>query len=656
MLRHNPAMNNIKYRPEIDGLRALAIIGVVLYHAGVGLVASGFVGVDVFFVISGYLITSLILRERLDTGRVDLMEFYARRTRRLLPILIVVCVVTILLSIWFVPGYSGKSEVALSAASSFVFAANFYFQHVSGGYFDADAAMMPLLHLWSLGVEEQFYLVWPIFLIVVAKTKRSRMLMVTFLLAAASIGLAEYLIREGSDSAFFQVLPRLWELAAGGLIAMLPSRPSRGALAAVYVGAATIVAAMCELLPITHFPGIGAAPAVLGAALILWGAHGKGNLGWVGYALRCWPMVMIGRISYSLYLWHWSLFAMARANRIGPLPSVDLFGLIVLALILSIASYRWIEQPWRQRRGDRPRRTVVVGISLSVALALASLATARVIDSQAATGPRVTGISRDRPSNMERCHAEGVRRVPSRPDPSCASKPGKIDTVIWGDSHALAWQPFSWAIADGAAINVTRDACAPVLDWESREHAVAQIELCKQSNEMAMDFLTETRPHTLIIAARWHRYLESTDSNVFASKLAATIARASKSVGRVLIVGPTPELSARAQQCVDINRLEACAESKTHYLARTAIARNVLAQVARTNPGVEVIDPLDYFCNKDSCGVLRNGVPLYWDSNHVSVAAATGFAEQWKRSNAIRCTDEGLSKVDRTWCVEKAPR
>ncbi|UOF16498.1 acyltransferase [Lysobacter capsici] len=649
-------MSNINYRPEIDGLRALAIIGVVFYHAGVRPIASGFVGVDVFFAISGYLITSLILRERLDTGRVDLMGFYARRVRRLLPILIVVCVVTVLLSVWFVPGYSDKSAVAFSAASSFVFAANFYFQHVSGGYFDADAATMPLLHLWSLGVEEQFYLVWPIFLILVTKTKRSHMVAATFLLATTSIGFAEYLIREESDSAFFQMLPRLWELAAGGLIAMLPSRPSRGALAAVYVGAAIIIAAMCELLPTTHFPGMGAAGAVLGAALILWGVHGQGNLGGVGYFLRWRPMVMIGRISYSLYLWHWPLLAVAKANKIGSLHSVDLFGLVVLALILSIASYRWIEQPWRQRGGDRSRRTVVTGIFLSVVLAVASLATAWVIDSQAASGPRMTGISSDRPLNMERCHAEGGRAVPNRPDPSCASRPGKIDTVIWGDSHALAWQPFAWAITDGAAINVTRDACAPVLDWGSKEHAVTKVQLCRQSNDMAMDFLAEQRPHTLIIAARWHRYLESTDANAFASKLVATIARASKSVGRVLIIEPTPELSARAQQCVDLNRLDACAEPKSRYLARTAIARKVLAEVARTNSNVELIDPLDYFCNKNSCGVLRSGVPLYWDSNHVSVAAATGFAEQWKRRNATRCMHEAFNEAGGAACAVGAPR
>ena len=341
----------IRYRRDIDGLRAIAVLAVVAYHAGLG--GAGYVGVDVFFVISGYLITSLLLQEHAATGTIDLLAFYARRVRRIVPAAVLVVLATLGATMALLSA-GQVAETANSAGAALVFVANVYFQVNSGGYFDGPAERLPLLHLWSLSVEEQFYLAWPALLLLT----RSRKAFVV--LALASLALAEFWIARGSDAAFYQTPARFWELAAGGIVAASPARAlPRWALPA---GLVATLAACVVALP--HFPGLGALPAVLGASLLIAAVHGGASNAFL--ASR--PMVGIGLVSYSLYLWHWPLLALYRATTIEQALPVRL-ALCAVALLLAIATWRYVEQPFRRMRWPEAR-TVGVGAALSLVLAL----------------------------------------------------------------------------------------------------------------------------------------------------------------------------------------------------------------------------------------------------------------------------------------------
>ena len=215
----------MEYRSEIDGLRAIAVSSVVLYHAGVG--GAGYVGVDIFFVISGYLITRILTAEHAAAGRIDMLAFYARRVRRILPALVLVVLATVLASCIVLPPYDELRAAASSATAALLFVANLYFEFSTGGYFDPATDRLPLLHLWSLGVEEQFYLLWPLVLALVLRLSARQAGVCVCLLAGLSLLGAELLLHLGyTDAAFYQMPARFWELAAGGAIALWPRRRS----------------------------------------------------------------------------------------------------------------------------------------------------------------------------------------------------------------------------------------------------------------------------------------------------------------------------------------------------------------------------------------------------------------------------------------------
>lgn len=340
----------MRYVPAIDGLRAVAVLAVVAYHLGLP-VPAGFIGVDVFFVISGYLITRL-LRDELGAGGIDLWAFYARRAKRLLPALAVVLVATLLAGFYLLPA-AGHRPLLESAAAASLFGGNLYFMGM--GYFDGDAAQMPLLHLWSLGVEEQFYLLWPLVLILA----RRRLVLAVGLIAAASFALAQWEL--SSDSAFYLMPARAWELAVGALVALRPVRLPTGA---AWAGLALTLGAV--FVPMPTFPGVGAVPAVAGAALVIAAAQ-AGRQPWI---LTNRAMVGVGLVSYSLYLWHWPVIVLLADWHWA------LQGLLSLAL--AVASYWLVERPTRQMRA--PNRTTVLGALCGVvALAAVPMSIARTM-------------------------------------------------------------------------------------------------------------------------------------------------------------------------------------------------------------------------------------------------------------------------------------
>ena len=583
----------LRYHPEIDGLRAVAVLAVVAYHAGLG--GAGFVGVDVFFVISGYLITSLLLRDISATGRPDFAGFYARRVRRILPAAIFVTVASGWGAYLLLPPVEMK-QVFQSAAAAFVFGANFFFQLTTGDYFDAPAGQMPLLHLWSLGVEEQFYQLWPLALVWVLRTRRPRRSML--LIAAASLVLAQLLIAWRQEWAFYQMPPRFWELAAGGLIAMGPRRAMPAWVAEVGL---VVTVAAC-LYPLPQIPGIGVLPAVVGATTICAAAHGGGNPGLAGRFLRSKPMVGIGLISYSLYLWHWPLLAFYRATCVGE-PDLEIrLMLCAIAFPLAIASYRYIEQPFRQMH-HQTARTVAIGGVASLVLSLSACAIGMQPDSRIAQDPfpLATEAQNDLPPALCR-YSWNETEVPKCPDPAGAK------VAIWGDSMAYAWRPAMPA----PVVDLSHDSCPPLLDWMPDQARRVHF-ICRDFEAAAVNHIG--KQPILVIVARWR--LTGTQPQALRRTLEAVSAK----VRRVVLIGPTPELPDTVPRCIRKRAEAECALPRASFDQQAAPILAALRQAADGMSNVTVVDVTDYFCTAISCPPIKDGVPLYWDSHHPTVKA-----------------------------------
>jgi peptidoglycan/LPS O-acetylase OafA/YrhL len=393
------------FRPDVEGLRGVAVLLVVLFHAELLGVGGGFIGVDVFFVISGFLITGLLLRERLATGRIGLTAFYARRIRRLLPAAAVLLAVTIPV-VYLVLDPLSRGEALLDAAASALSVANIRFAITTGDYFAPTLAPSPFLHFWSLAVEEQFYLVWPALLLLATRGGRPRLaagLALTGVLVA-SLAASVLLTETAVSWAFYSLPTRAWQLALGGLLAIgatsLGRLPGLPLAAAGWVGLGMVLAAAFGLDAGTAYPGTAALLPTVGAAAMLLG--GERRFG-PGALLSTRPLRFLGRISYSLYLWHWPLLVLPAAVAIdGTLPLAVRVSLVAAAVVVSTASCLFVEEPFRH--GIRPlarlglpfppRATVTAGtaVILSLAIVAGGLAdrSTRELDGLAAGGPPIT--------------------------------------------------------------------------------------------------------------------------------------------------------------------------------------------------------------------------------------------------------------------------
>jgi len=614
----------LRYRPGIDGIRAIAVLGVVLYHAGIG-PPGGFVGVDVFFVISGFLITSLLEIELGATGRIDIAAFYARRARRLLPALGIVLTATVAAS-FFILSYGELKAALQSAAASVVFGANIFFQYTTGDYFGPDVNRLPLLHLWSLGVEEQYYLAWPVALWLSRRLPLSGRCAVFLSGAFASLSFSEWALYQGSQAAFYAMSSRWWELSLGALIAWTPCPGPRSSRWENWVGLALIGVAMSA--PTHHFPGIGALPATVGAGLLLHSSASKEGA-WRMLSSR--PMVLIGRISYPLYLWHWPLLALGTAAWPGQLPPSTRCALILIALVLAATTWHWVERPVHRTQVVAPRR--LIGAAIVASTAMAILATQLASLTPASPPPRDPGAAaeQDAPTNFRLCNNRMTTPAALPDEAVCVlggTAPPRV--AIWGDSHAMAFQPFAIAIAHRVgktAIAYSRDACTPTVDHDSGQAALF-ISRCRDFGELALR-RAETMD-TVILSARW----PGAPSAEFTASFSAMIDQLSGHVSHVIIIGPTPDLPASVPDCLRKASPHVCEVTRSAFVAKSAAIRQLLSSFPALHANVAYVEPLDFFCNQTVCPGVRDGMPLYWDDNHISWTAAVAFASQYLAHNA----------------------
>jgi peptidoglycan/LPS O-acetylase OafA/YrhL len=552
----------MKHIPAIDGLRAIAVLSVVAYHAGA---PAGFVGVDVFFVISGYLITGVLLE------RPPLVEFYARRARRILPAAFLCVLVTLALSFALLPS---AGDVARSAASAGLFVANVFFQHATGDYWSDSADTMPLLHLWSLSVEEQFYLLWPLLLLAGRR----------WLPWVAGISLALFAWWSYADpsAAFYQMPARAWELAAGGLIAAGYVRPIRFGLPLVLLAC---------LVPMPHWVAVPV--AVLGSTFLIASIHAGRSV----RVLEARPLVYVGLISYSLYLWHWPLLALDKAA--GGSSQVVRLELVGIAFVLAILSYRYVETPFRRMRTS-PRRAVAVGVACAALIA--------------ATGFTVAVKSPPpiKPPEIKRLACEGVGVLSA---PSCFTTQRKM--VLWGDSYLTAWSIYAQKLArqEGLPIATFFDTgCYPTAGEAIKRHNPTQTRTCREQNDRAIAYIRKNGAEVVVLTSYYAEFFRNHPGHPGLRDLVTMFPKT-----RFVIVGPTPEPKDKPERCAH----KECGRTKGEFLAMSRDARAALAEVDRL-PNVEVVDPTDYFCT-DFCPMFRDGVPLYDNPAHVTMAAVRGF-------------------------------
>ena len=639
-----------RYRPEIDGLRALAVAMVVLFHAGVPGVPGGFVGVDVFFVISGYLIT-VNLHGDLLRGRFDIVAFYERRARRILPALFVMMVGAWVGASLFLPAdlkLFAESEVAATVSLSNIF----FWRH--SGYFDVGAGVSPLLHTWSLAVEEQFYIVFPLLLWAVARLARGRRSTVTLTLAALwalSFGFSLWQVAHDQRAAFYLPLARAWELLTGASLAVAaPPAPSRRWLReAVGVSALALILAPAFLLAATApFPGANALAPCLGAALIIWSGMGEAaEPSLTVRLLQSPPLVGLGLVSYSLYLWHWPLLVFARYYSLGePAPVLRLL-IVLAALLLAWASWAMVERPFRRRAWLVGRPALFAGCTAS-GLAMCGLGGAVAL----------AGGLPQRFSPAVQAMASGAAEHNAYRDHCFSLTPADLDRgrycrigvegaaptlAVWGDSHADAVMSGFDAVARAhgvAGVDLTHGSCPPLLGVEVREH---EDNGCPPLNDAALAVIERLDIREVVLAARWAGYAEgrlyiegappvrlrpvgtpyskSSDRPVFTAALARTFARLRSESRKVYVVLPVPEtkqpvaetlaLAAVLHERVDVGPTRAA------YEARQGFTRATIDRLSRQY-GVIEIDPAARLCGPQRCLVRLGGRALYYDADHLS--------------------------------------
>ena len=388
------------FRPDVEGLRAIAIALVVLYHSNFPGVTGGYIGVDVFFVISGFVITGLLLRERSGTGRTSLVNFYARRCRRILPAATLVILLAVLFS-YLLLGVVVGNNTADDGRWAAAFLANFHFEAVGTSYFGALRPPSPLQNYWSLSVEEQFYVVYPTLFLLVAGAKmktalRTRLTLVLGVVIVTSYSLSVIQTSSQPAAAYFSPFARAWELALGALVAVInPSLkrlPVRIAAVLTWVGAGAILLAAFGLTAHTSYPGSLVALPVLGAALVIAGGAATPRLG-VESLLGLRPLSWLGKRSYSLYLWHWPILVIV-AEEAGKstLPAGEsLLLMVFVAVPLSMLSYRLVENPVRHWRLPS-KASIFAGISLAVA----TIAILTIVINEKTVSPVVYRVSPDR--------------------------------------------------------------------------------------------------------------------------------------------------------------------------------------------------------------------------------------------------------------------
>lgn len=643
------------YRADIDGLRAIAVLSVILFHAGFDFVSGGFVGVDVFFVISGFIITRMIAPQ-IERGEFSLIDFYERRIRRLFPALFAMLLVATIAGFFILlpADFARLSRNALGAAS---FVANIFYW-MQTGYFEGDAHVRALLHTWSLAVEEQYYIFYPLFLLGVARFWPRHLIAAVSATALLSFLASLWAMTVAPSAAFYLTPFRAWELFMGGLLALgavPPIRTRRGQLAAAVVGLVLIAVAVFGFDEMTPFPGAAALIPCVGTALLI---H-SGQSSPIGKLLSLAPMRFMGRISYSAYLWHWPLFVFVNYYVIESLNFGQRSLLVAVAIGVGALSWRFIEQPFRSAPAQRDsRKPAFVAAGAVTALACTFSAFVYINRGLPERFPdqavRLASYSASMNPGADKCANVDLQL---KPDSTCTiGNPERADVILWGDSHAGAlFGALDPLTKDGrGVIYAATPRCPPLLGLGTTADCIA-------GNQRRLDHvLAHPEIKTVVLAARWSLYLDGryvefgdaeTNNGVpqlmrsdgrryelfsrsgrraFGNSLDELVELLLKNGKHVVLLYPIPEtgydipstlalMSSRGENPADFTI------SHFIYLQRQKHAIKILDRLGK-HDGLTRVYPDRILCSATRCLTYANGAALYFDSHHLSIPGAALLA------------------------------
>jgi len=642
-----------KYLPHLDGLRCIAVVSVILYHVYPTIFSGAYVGVDIFFVLSGYLICSVICND-IANGRFTLLNFWERRSRRIFPALITVLAVSYVFS-WklFDPGdFINYSQ---SLASISVFLSNILFWRESG-YFD-DSLVRPLLHTWSLSVEEQFYLLFPfLFIIYPGSSKRVKIMILT---AVGVLSFSALLLTTARypDFSFFMLPTRAWELSLGALVALMqPFLHVRNSVRETlsFCGIILIIFSLIGFGPLTHSPGLSTIIPCIGTALILSVAQGPKFI--FGKMFSAPPLVWVGKLSYSLYLWHFPAIVYVEYIQLGYPSAMDKLWAVLLTVPIAYLSWRFVELPIKEGRILKKTRTFYLSI-LPVFGSFIFLGIYGHINhgvperfdmgQVGSTGETTPYMKAERNPRTKECHGVSLDEIQKKK--SCRFNnelPGQLSVALWGDSHADSIVPGVLVTANKYNVNgiiLTEGGCPPLLGIE-RVDSQLVYEGCHERNFTTRDIIVSEGVKDIILVARWDLYINGateveTDTvtpqfiyrqgeNTFEGtdalreSLIKTVEYFVRQGKRVWLVDQAPVLKFNGPRAAfrlairGATQDEMTVELNEHFVRRKEIKKLLDVGI---KSGAQYLDLIPFFCdNPPNCRFTLNGKPLYSDTNHLS--------------------------------------
>ncbi len=632
---------SIKYRPEIDGLRAVAVLSVLLCHAHFAGFAGGFVGVDIFFVISGFLITSLIARD-LKEDAFSFAGFWERRIRRILPPLVLVVAVSVIAG-WFLYLPNDYDLLGKQVASQAIFASNILFKK-QAGYFDVSNDTKPLLHTWSLAVEEQFYLLFPLAVFFIWRHRHDKIYKYLAICAAVTFVGASFIVRNSPSSAFYLLPFRAWELLLGSLIALRPKQyPKFTSEIMGFVGLAAIVVAVLTYSKDTLFPGASALLPCLGATAIIASNEGERNI--VGRMLVARVPVAIGLISYSLYLWHWPVLVYARYNQLYPVTQIMAAGYLALAVLLAALTWKFVEAPFRRKVILKTRKSAYIAAFICLltmgGAGLAIHYTGGVPQRLPAEVAQYAAGQDDVNPHRDECNKPRLSRFDS--GDICQSNKGSKPTfALWGDSFADAIAPAIYDLSQKYNKNgyiITAHGCPPILDYAQAPDLSYD---CIGYNDRALELIEKNNIKTVMLAGNWTGKLrkksaifKTTDwyknysaqyDDIATAGLKHTVDELQKRGVKVYILTDPPYSEFNPPRRLAMKRLYNAPEAVDTVAAayyKAGRADNIdLFERLNKQSGIVFIDPAKKLCDDKECRLGADGHSLYFNEGHLSVFGA----------------------------------
>lgn len=637
------ATRSKNFRPDIEGLRAIAILLVTLYHGGISILSGGYIGVDVFFVLSGYLITGLLVRELETTGRVNLSAFYARRARRLLPAAALMIMVTLLLAQTFYPPQELIS-LAKDALTTSLYSSNLWFAHNATDYLAADADKSPFLHTWSLSVEEQFYLAWPLLLMVALRNAqpgqqyRRRLLIVMTILGFTSFLAAQWLMQVAKPWAFFASPTRAWEFAVGGLASQLPeywkSKYPRCCSATFWLGCIAILTAALWYDHHTIFPGLAALLPVLGTATVLI-SHQPGRHHLPAFLLDNPPLQWLGQRSYSWYLWHWPILVLAQ--QLDPTLTVrGTLMCLLLSLLLADLTYSSVENPVRTyaRLAGSHWRSLLAAACLMLATVGLSQMWWRTgsIEANSPDQIKFTQAMQDLPQGIydNDCHLNLLQSKLQRCEFGDTDSPTSI--VLFGDSHAAQWFPAIEAMSQQQGLRLvtfTKSAC-PIAwtDTVNRQLGRRYTE-CSRWRKQALQKIIALHPALVVVG--YYRYVSLPEEAGGAAIRAQdwlegmhhTMQMFNDAGIQVVVMRDSPRPgfdvpTCLARQAKSPWRALNCRFQRSHSLDN--VEYHLIQQASQQLPYIAFIDLSERICQTAMCDPFdhQHGVVLFRDAHHLT--------------------------------------